>query len=88
MSAGKIVSAVLAGVAVGAALGVLFAPEKGSETRRRISKKGKDYADELGEKANEFIDGIAGKYENIKEEALRMTDNGKRKAEQVTNTIS
>ena len=65
MSAGKIVAAVLAGVAVGAALGILFAPEKGSETRRRIAKKGKDYADELGEKANEFIDGITEKYENV-----------------------
>lgn len=87
MSAGKIVAAVLAGVAVGAALGILFAPEKGSEVRRRIAKKGKDYADELGEKANEFIDGITEKYETVKEDALRMTENGKRKAEQVGNSI-
>ena len=87
MSAGKIVAAVLAGVAVGAALGILFAPEKGSEVRRRIAKKGKDYADELGEKANEFIDGITEKYETVKEDALRMTENGKRKVEQVSNSI-
>mgnify|MGYP006191667401 FL=1 len=87
MSAGKIVAAVLAGVAVGAALGVLFAPEKGTETRNRLAKKGKDYADELGEKANEFIDGITEKYESVKEDALRMTENGKRKAEQAGNAI-
>ena len=87
MSAGKIVAAVLAGVAVGAALGILFAPEKGTETRNRLAKKGKDYADELGDKANEFIDGITEKYETVKEDALRMTENGKRKVEQAANTM-
>jgi gas vesicle protein len=87
MSAGKIVSAVLAGVAVGAALGILFAPEKGTEIRRKIAKKGKDYADELGEKANEFMDGITEKYETVKDDALRMTEQGKRKAEQMGNNI-
>ena len=40
MSTGKIVVGVLAGVAVGALLGVLFAPDKGSETRKKISKGG------------------------------------------------
>lgn len=88
MSAGKIVAAVLTGVAVGAALGILFAPEKGSETRRKIAKKGKDYADELGEKANEFMDGITEKYENAKEDALRLTENGKRKAEEMGHSIT
>ena len=88
MSAGKIVAAVLAGVAVGAALGILFAPEKGSEVRRRIAKKSKDYADELGEKAHEFMDGITEKFESVKEDAMRMTENGKKKVEQVGNSLS
>ena len=35
----------VSGVAAGAILGILFAPDKGSETRRKISDKGKDYAD-------------------------------------------
>lgn len=87
MSAGKIVSAVLAGVAVGAALGVLFAPDKGSETRGRISRKSKEYVDELGNKANEFMDGVSEKYASVKEEAMRMTENGKRKVEQVSDII-
>ena len=87
MKAQKVILVTLASAAVGAALGILFAPEKGSEVRRRIAKKGKDYADELGEKANEFIDGITEKYETVKEDALRMTENGKRKAEQMGNSI-
>ena len=67
MSAGKIVSAVLAGVAVGAALGILFAPDKGSVTRRTIARRSKDFTDDLGDKANEFIDSITEKFESAKD---------------------
>ena len=42
MDGGKVVLGVLAGVAVGALAGILFAPDKGSETRRKISKKTSD----------------------------------------------
>lgn len=87
MSAGKIVAAVLAGVAVGAALGILFAPDKGSETRRKITKKSKDYVDDLGEKANEFMEGITEQLEAVKEDAVRITENGKHQAEQMSNSI-
>jgi len=50
MSTGKVVLGLLAGMAAGAVLGILLAPEKGSDTRGKISKKGKDYTDSL--KAN------------------------------------
>jgi len=67
MSAGKIAIGVLAGVAVGAILGVLFAPDKGSETRKKLSKKGNDLVDQVKEKfqsANEEIHEMADKAKN------------------------
>jgi gas vesicle protein len=67
MSSGKVLLGVLAGMAVGAALGVLFAPDKGWNTRKRISKKGEDIADDLGDKFEEFLDSISVKMDEVKE---------------------
>lgn len=76
MDTGKIVVGVLAGVAVGALLGVLFAPEKGSVIRSKISEKGDDYVDELKDKFNEFLDGVKKDIEIVKGKANDLVGNG------------
>lgn len=43
----KILIGIAAGAAVGAVLGILFAPAKGEDTRENILKKGKEFADEF-----------------------------------------
>jgi gas vesicle protein len=69
MSSGKVLLGVLAGVAAGALLGILFAPEKGSTTRKKIVSKGEEYVDDLKEKFGEFVDKVSSKFEAGKEEA-------------------
>jgi len=64
MNTAKILLGVLVGVAGGALLGVLFAPDKGFETRKKIAKKGKDYTDGLTEKLNNFMDDVTEKFES------------------------
>lgn len=49
-NSGKVLTAIAAGVAVGAVLGILFAPDKGVETRRKINKQGEKFADDLKDK--------------------------------------
>lgn len=41
----NLVAAVIAGIAAGAVLGVLFAPNKGTETRKKIKDQGKKFAE-------------------------------------------
>lgn len=67
MEKGKIIVGVLGGVALGALLGVLFAPDKGSVTRRNISKKGEEYLDDIKDKFDDFLDNVSEKYSEVKD---------------------
>lgn len=68
MNAGKVLLGVLAGLTAGALLGVLFAPEKGTDTRRKISEKEGDLADLLKDKFKEFLGHCSEKCEKVKED--------------------
>lgn len=74
MSSGKVVLVLLAGVAAGALAGILFAPAKGSKTRRRIMNKGENYADSLKDKLNDLLDKTNRKFEKVKEEVTDFTE--------------
>lgn len=87
MSLGKVLIGVMAGVAVGTAIGVLYAPDKGSSTRQKISKKGNKYAEDLGNKFNEFVESVNKKIETVNNEVMRMTQNGKAKLEEAGNDL-
>ncbi|HET6226003.1 MAG TPA: YtxH domain-containing protein [Bacteroidia bacterium] len=53
---GNIIGALLLGAAVGATLGILFAPDKGSETRKKISDGAKDFTDDIKKKVKDATD--------------------------------
>ena len=44
---GKLITGLLIGAAIGAALGLLFAPGKGSDTRKKVFEGAEDLADDL-----------------------------------------
>ena len=86
-SGSKVLLGVLAGAATGAILGVLFAPEKGDETRRRITEGSKDVAGNLKEKFSEFVDSVADKYDTAKESASDLIEKGRAKAGSIASAI-
>lgn len=79
MNTGKVVLGTLAGLAIGAIAGILFAPEKGSTTRKQIMDKGDDYIDELKSKFDDFVGSLNDKYESTKKDAEEFADKGKYK---------
>lgn len=77
MSKTKVVLGVLAGVVIGSIAGILFAPDKGSKTRKQILDKGENFTDDLKTKMTEFCDNIMEKFETTKQEAENMFSKGK-----------
>jgi gas vesicle protein len=55
----KTLIALLAGLAAGAAIGLLFAPEKGSETRDKLSDSLKNLGTSIKDKAANEIDNLS-----------------------------
>lgn len=82
MNSGKIVIGALAGIAVGAVLGILFAPDKGSETRSKIAQKGQDCKDTVKNKLNDLLNDITEKVEKVGEQVSHLTDEAKAETEE------
>ncbi|CDT10026.1 Aspartyl-tRNA synthetase [Sphingobacterium sp. PM2-P1-29] len=54
----KVVLALLAGLVAGTALGILFAPDKGTETRDKLNESLADLGDAIRERAEEQFDQL------------------------------
>jgi gas vesicle protein len=74
---GKLMGAILIGAAIGGALGILFAPDKGSETRKKILSKGNDLTDAVKDKFSKIADKFRKEVEAIKDQANEIAENGK-----------
>ncbi len=88
----KTLTALLVGAAVGAVLGLLLAPDKGTNIRNKLMKFGRDTGEELGSYLDEGINYAKNKFEEGKSKASGLADDihnkaeeGVRKAEQVVH---
>ena len=75
-STGKVLLAIIGAAAAGAVIGMLMAPEKGSELRKRISDTTGDWASQLGqllaqgkEQLQNLKNTASGEVENLAGEA-------------------
>lgn len=74
MNAGRIITGAVVAVAAGAVLGVLFAPDKGSNTRKKLSQQGTRYLGTLKNTATGFADSLEETYESARGTAVGIAD--------------
>jgi gas vesicle protein len=83
----KILVGFLAGAAVGALAGILFAPDKGSNTRRKIATKTGDLTESVKNSFSDFIDGVKETYAGAKEDTEEFSDKAKAKLSAAKNEM-
>jgi gas vesicle protein len=82
-SSTKVVLGILGAAAAGVVIGLLIAPEKGSEMRTRIKKTAGTWADQLG---NLFHDGRE-QYEALKDKARNMKSTAEQKVSRMKEDL-
>lgn len=83
MKSGKILLGVFGGLVAGALLGILLAPDKGSNTRKKIMRKGEDMVDNAKDRLDEMVNGVNSKIQNLVQEATNLAKRGKEKTNSV-----
>ncbi|MFV8364759.1 YtxH domain-containing protein [Flavobacterium sp. XS1P27] len=65
----------LGGLAIGTALGILFAPAKGSETRKKIADKSTDLKDIVVDSSGKLTNKITQTINELKRESQNLIEN-------------
>lgn len=66
MKTGKLIAGILSGAAIGAIAGILFAPKRGTETRKNITDKSNEYMYGAKSKYNDLADNLSHRYDSVK----------------------
>ena len=77
MKSGKMLLGLISGAAAGAALGLLFAPKKGKDTRKAISDSSNEAIEGTKGKFNEFSDSLSHKVDALKNKTKASLSNSK-----------
>ncbi len=88
MKTSTIILNTLLASAAGVVIGMLFAPQKGSKTRRQISEKNHQYSDYVADKFDNFIDSVSHPLESIEDETKRLARKANVSAKKVASEVN
>jgi gas vesicle protein len=78
---GKLASALLLGAGIGVAIGILFAPDRGSVTRKKLFAGSEDFKDAVKEKFNTLLNELQTEVKEVEAKANQLVENGAIKAD-------
>jgi len=78
-NSGGIIAALLAGCAIGVGLGILYAPDKGEVTRKKMKEKAKEKAEEFEASFDENMEKVRVKVDDLIEDLEKKINSFKRK---------
>ncbi|MEC4005720.1 YtxH domain-containing protein [Flavobacterium sp. SUN052] len=87
MKTNNVLLGVVGGLAAGAVLGVLFAPDKGSNTRKKIAKKSSDLKENAKESFDKLVNSIENQYEKLATKADKEIEKGKSTVELINKEL-
>ncbi len=87
MSSKKVLLGTAVGIAAGAVLGLLLAPAKGSAMKKKIARTVTDYAEEVQENLEGYVEATAEEYDSIKKGAKELVDKTKKTAATIAGAV-
>lgn len=90
-NSGAVLAALLAGAATGVILGLLYAPEEGAETRKKIKDKANDLKDKAVDEYGRTSEVVKDKYSEVsttvKDKYNTLSSTVKETAQNVASTV-
>lgn len=77
MKTNKTILGVIGGLAVGAIVGILLAPDKGSNTRKKIIKKSTKASEDIKEQFDNAVNKLTDKYNSLLKKGEDLAEEGK-----------
>ncbi|RDI53764.1 YtxH domain-containing protein [Flavobacterium glaciei] len=71
----NLVAGILGGLVIGSALGILFAPAKGCETRKKIADKSRDLKDITKDSSEKWAQKITQTVRQLKTDSEQLLEN-------------
>ena len=84
----KVLIGILGAAAAGVVIGLLVAPEKGSDIRKKIKKSAGDWADNLGHLWSKGKEAAEGAMSDAKDKAKQARSSAEEKANKIKESFS